>query len=137
MMVNSLGRELPEKVGSYTVRPYGSTAAETAAPARTNRLVGIRGGGEIKLLKSIGEALEACGLRSGMTISFHHSFREGDLVVGQVMEAIRARGIRDLRFAPSAVVNLSNFSLADYVLDGTITRIEASGIRGELGDSLM
>ena len=137
MMVNSLGRELPEKVGSYTVRPYGSAAAETAAPARTNRLVGIRGGGESKLLKSIGEALEACGLRSGMTISFHHSFREGDLVVGQVMEAIRARGIRDLRFAPSAVVNLSNFSLADYVRDGTITRIEASGIRGELGDSLM
>ena len=32
MMVNSLGRELPEKVGSYTVRPYGSAAAETAAP---------------------------------------------------------------------------------------------------------
>ena len=81
MMVNSLGRELPEKVGSYTVRPYGSAAAETAAPARTNRLVGIRGGGESKLLKSIGEALEACGLRSGMTISFHHSFREGDEII--------------------------------------------------------
>ena len=29
MMVNSLGRELPEKVGSYIVRPYGSEAVET------------------------------------------------------------------------------------------------------------
>lgn len=36
MMVNSLGRELPEKVGSYIVRPYGSEAVETAVTVRTN-----------------------------------------------------------------------------------------------------
>ena len=137
MMVNSLGRELPEKVGSYIVRPYGSEAVETAVTVRTNRTAGTRSNGGSKLLGSIVAALQACGLQSGMTISFHHSFREGDLVVGQVMAAIRELGIHDLRFAPSAVVNLSNFSLAEYVRDGTITRIEASGIRGELGDSLI
>ena len=39
-----------------------------------------------KLLGSIREAIEAAGLKDGDTISFHHSFREGDLAVGQVME---------------------------------------------------
>lgn len=90
-----------------------------------------------KLLGSIREAIEAAGLKDGDTISFHHSFREGDLAVGQVMEAIRSLGIKGLRFAPSAVVNLANFSLADCVRDGTINRVEASGIRGELGDGLL
>lgn len=138
MVMNSLGRALPETIGGYVVRPYGGTdTPKGGAAARTRRTVGPGPAGADKLLGSLTEAVRACGLRDGMTISFHHSFREGDMVVGQVMEAVRALGIKGLRFAPSAVVNLSNFSLAEYVEDGTIARVEASGIRGELGDRLM
>ena len=72
-----------------------------------------------------------------MTISFHHSFREGDKIIGQVLLAIRALGIKDLKFAPSAVVNIKNPSIVDFVKDGTITSIEASGMRGELGDAVL
>ena len=72
-----------------------------------------------------------------MTISFHHCFREGDQVIGQVLTAIRELGIKGLRFAPSAVVNIKNPSIADFVKDGTIDRIEASGIRGQLGDAVL
>lgn len=138
-MVNSLGRELPEFIGGYRVRPYQGleTAESTAVPVQSKRIVECCQAGQSKLLGSLKEALLACGLKDGMTISFHHSFREGDLVVGQVMEAIGELGIKNLRFAPSAVVNLKNFSLAKYVEDGTITRVEASGIRGELGDRLI
>lgn len=138
-MVNSLGRELPEFIGGYRVRPYQGleTAESTAVPVQSKRIVERCQAGQSKLLGSLKEALLACGLKDGMTISFHHSFREGDLVVGQVMEAIGELGIKNLRFAPSAVVNLKNFSLAKYVEDGTITRVEASGIRGELGDRLI
>lgn len=136
-MRNSLGRELPEKIGGYIVRPYtGEASPAEPVPAVTRRTV-VRNRGENKLLGSLREAIRAVGLRDGMTISFHHSFREGDQVVGQVMEAIRAEGIKGLRFAPSAVVNLRDFSLADCVRDGTIDRVEASGIRGELGDRLL
>lgn len=136
-MRNSLGRELPEKIGGYIVRPYtGEVSPAEPVPAVTRRTV-ARNRGENKLLGSLREAIRAVGLRDGMTISFHHSFREGDQVVGQVMEAIRAEGIKGLRFAPSAVVNLRDFSLADCVRDGTIDRVEASGIRGELGDRLL
>lgn len=136
-MRNSLGRELPEQVGGYRLRPYAGEAAPVAPVTAVTRRAVARNTGENKLLGSLREAVRAVGLRDGMTISFHHSFREGDLVVGQVMEAIRAEGIKGLRFAPSAVVNLRGFSLTDYVRDGTIDRVEASGIRGELGDGLL
>lgn len=83
------------------------------------------------------EAIEAGGLRDGMTISFHHSFREGDQVIGQVLSAIRDLGIKGLSFAPSAVVNIKNPSVLDFVKDKTIGSISASGIRGELGDAVL
>lgn len=96
-----------------------------------------RKGSEGKLLPDLTTAIQKSGLCDGMTISFHHSFREGDQVMAQVLAAIRTLGIRNLRFAPSAVVNVRNLSLSEYVRDGTITEIEASGIRGELGDEIL
>ena len=139
MAQNSLGIELPEQVGSYTVRPYAGRENPQAyeGPVVSCRKAGFTTDGTNKLQPSLEAAIAATGLKSGMTISFHHSFREGDFVVGMVLAAIRKLGIKDLRFAPSAVVNLRNFSLAEYVKDGTITRVEASGIRGELGDGLI
>ena len=54
-----------------------------------------------------------------------------------MLTAIRALGIKGLRFAPSAVVNIKEPSIVDFVKDGTINRIEASGIRGQLGDAIL
>ena len=139
MIVNSLGRSLPEKIGDYVVRPYMGAYA-TPAPAQTvttRRTMGHRVPGESKMKESLRDAIIASGLSDGMTISFHHSFREGDMVIGQVLTAIRELGIKGLRFAPSAVVNIKNPSIVDFVRDGTIDRIEASGIRGQLGDAVL
>lgn len=156
LIKNAVGRELPERIGTYRVRPYGvETACEMAedpglgkagkcgeeveAVGRvcTSRRQGRRHPGEPKLLPDLRSAVEASGLKDGMTISFHHSFREGDRVVSQVLETIYRMGIRDLKFAPSAVVNIKGVSIAEYVRNGTITSIEASGIRGELGDGVL
>lgn len=139
MLVNSLGRELPEQIGDYVVRPYQGAYepqpfAETVV---TKRTPGHRIPGDTKLLPNLKEAVIASGLKDGMTISFHHSFREGDQIIGQVLTVIRELGIKGLRFAPSAVVNIKNPSIVDFVKDGTIDRIEASGIRGQLGDAVL
>ncbi len=93
--------------------------------------------GDTKLVSDIAEAIKLTGLKDGMTISFHHSFREGDEIIGQVLSAVRELGIKGLKFAPSAVVNIKNVSIVDFVKDGTLDRIEASGIRGELGDAVL
>ncbi len=139
MLQNALGIQLPEQVGDYVVRPYAGPEDPQMyeGPVVSRRKAGFTRSGHDKRMPDLEAAIKAAGLRDGMTISFHHSFREGDFVVGMVLSAIRNLGIKDLRFAPSAVVNLRNFSLAEYVKDGTITRVEASGIRGELGDGLI
>lgn len=139
MIVNRLGRQLPEQIGAYLVKPYLGPACikPSPSPVVTRRTAGHRLPGDRKLLATLEDAVAASGLRDGMTISFHHSFREGDMVMGQVLSAIRSLGIKGLRFAPSAVVNIQNPSIVDFVRDGTIDRIEASGIRGQLGDAVL
>lgn len=138
-MINAVGRVLPEKAGSYMIKPYmgvqGSLQAEQ--PVCSRRKANPSPRQKNKRLPNLAAAIKACGLRDGMTISFHHCFREGDKIIVQVLQAIRALGIKGLCFAPSAVVNIKNPSIVDYVKDGTINRIQASGIRGELGDAVI
>lgn len=138
-MINAVGRELPEKIGSYIVRPYAgpSQTIEAQQPVCSQRIPKKRQTAGTKLLPDLKAAIQACGLADGMTISFHHSFREGDQIIGQVLTAIKELGIKGLRFAPSAVVNIKNPSIVDFVKDGTINRIQASGIRGQLGDAVV
>ena len=136
-MINAVGRELPEKIGNYIVRPYAGPqeTVEAKQPVCSRRKPSKRAAFGTKLMPDLKAAILACGLKDGMTISFHHSFREGDQIIGQVLSAIKELGIKGLRFAPSAVVNIKNPSIVDFVKDGTIDRIQASGIRGELGDA--
>ena len=138
-MINAVGRELPEKIGNYVVKPYAGPkeAIEAEQPVISRRKPSKRAAAGTKLQPDLKAAIQACGLKDGMTISFHHSFREGDQIIGQVLTAIKELGIKGLRFAPSAVVNIKNPSIVDFVKDGTINRIQASGIRGELGDAVV
>lgn len=137
MTVNAVNRKLPDRIGDYTVRPYEHAYGDVPdRNVKTNRRMGHLLPGGTKLVSSLEEAVLKSGLKDGMTISFHHCLREGDQIVGQVLTAIRKLGIKNLRFAPSAVVNTKNPSVAEFVKDGTIARIEASGIRGELGKAV-
>ena len=102
-MINAVGREIPEKIGDYVVKPYTGayTTVPSDAPVHTKRTASKHVSGDCKMLPDIKEAVKATGLKDGMTISFHHSFREGDEIIGQVLTAIRELGIKNLRFAPS------------------------------------
>ena len=67
-MVNGVGREIPEKIGDYVVRPYRGPYEPLAhREIITRRLMGEGGRRETKRLSSIREAIEKSGLRSGMT----------------------------------------------------------------------
>ena len=139
MVKNAVGRELPEKIGNYVVKPYTGPGAELAwdKPACTNRVPRLSPAGGSKVAASLKDAIIKSGLKDGQTISFHHCFREGDHIIGQVLTICRELGLKNLTFAPSAVVNVKNPSVIDFVKDGTITNIQASGIRGSLGDGVL
>ena len=47
-----------------------------------------------KVLASIEDAVRACGLKDGMTFSFHHGFRGGDYTVNMVMDVLAKMGFK-------------------------------------------
>lgn len=47
-----------------------------------------------KLCANLEDAIRRSGLQDGMTISFHHAFRGGDLTINLVMDAIASMGFK-------------------------------------------
>jgi citrate lyase subunit alpha / citrate CoA-transferase len=88
-----------------------------------------------KLCATLEEAIEKTGLRNGMTISFHHAFREGDKVINLVIETLARLGFRDLTLATSSLLNV-NAPLIEHIKNGVITQIYTSGMRGKLAEAV-
>ena len=70
-----------------------------------------------------------------MTVSFHHHFREGDLVVCMVMEEIHKMGFKNITLSASSL-GKAHDALVPMIEDGTIVNIESSGVRGKIGDAI-
>jgi len=70
-----------------------------------------------KLIGSIREAIEACGLKDGMTISFHHHMRNGDYVLNMVLDEIAKMGIKNI------TVNASVFLIHTHQLSTTLKTV--------------
>ena len=88
-----------------------------------------------KLVDSLEEAIRAAGLKDGMTISFHHHFRDGDYVLNNVVETISRMGYKDITVASSSLSN-AHAPLVQYIQDGTVTALQSSGCRGKLADAI-
>jgi len=133
-MHNQLGREIPEEyIESFGV--FEGQSARRHEYRRSSAKVTSIMPGETKLLGSIREAIEKTGLSEGMTISFHHHFREGDKVLNMVMDEIAAMGIKDLKLAPSSIANVHE-PLIEHIRNGVITSITSSGLRDKLGAAI-
>ena len=88
-----------------------------------------------KVLPSIEEAIRRSGLKDGMTISFHHHFRNGDYVVNMVVDQIAKMGIKNLTLAASSLTDC-HWPLIEHIKNGVITHIETSGLRGKLAEAV-
>ena len=130
MIKNSLGRTLPETLFGRELRPYHDPFSLVPTGPRAARPLRRVNPGDCKLLGSLREAIEAVGLRDGMTIGTHHHLRNGDQVLNTVVAEIAALGIRDITIAGSSVHPVHE-ALIPYIRDGVITRIEC-GVNGEI-----
>ncbi|HID9871653.1 MULTISPECIES: citrate lyase subunit alpha [Serratia] len=90
---------------------------------------------DLKLCDSLQEAVRRSGLQDGMTISFHHAFRGGDLALNQVMETLAAMGFRNLTLASSSLTDC-HAPLVEHIRHGVVSRIYTSGLRGPLADAV-
>lgn len=125
-MKNTAGRELPEYIEGYgTVVPYsGVFELLRQKPNVGGRANPVRPG-ESKLLPDLSTVIDKIGLKDGMTVSFHHHLRNGDHVVNQVMEAIAAKGIKDICVAASGLFAVHE-PLVRLMEEGVITQIVTS-----------
>lgn len=88
-----------------------------------------------KLCHSVEDAVMRSGLQNGMTISFHHAFREGDRVINNVIALLARMGFKDLTLASSSLMSC-NENLIEHIKNGVISRIYTSGMRGKLADAI-
>jgi citrate lyase subunit alpha/citrate CoA-transferase len=90
---------------------------------------------DIKRCDTLEQAVRRSGLQDGMTISFHHAFRGGDLALNQVMETLAAMGFRNLTLASSSLSEC-HAPLVGHIRNGVVSRIYTSGLRGPLADAI-
>lgn len=137
-MINAVGRDIPEEIlritgkevfqgnhyrDGYTYKKDGPMT--TCVVKNTDN----------KLVETIHDALVKCGIKDGMTLGFHHHFREGDYVVNMVMEEVHRMGIKDITICASSL-GKAHDPIVPYIEDGTITSIQSSGVRGKIGQAI-
>ncbi len=76
MVTNTLGRDIPQEYAEQYGVFEGELAHIRDYQEASRKIKPVKPGDD-KLLGSIREAIKKTGLKDGMTISFHHHFREG------------------------------------------------------------
>ncbi len=133
-ILNKAGRKVPHSANGEPLIPFKGIGKHK--PEGTRATPGISSCMDFpsdgnKRLSGLKEALLACGLKDGMTISTHHHFRDGDLLANKVFDIAKELGIKNLIWFPSASFPCHRH-LIPYLEDGTIHRIEGS-MNGPLG----
>lgn len=113
---NAAGRMIESTIGNSSFIPFS----------------GAHKYGFASKLITLEKALKACGLKNGMTVSFHHQLRNGDFVVNQMLGAIKELGVKDIRLAQTALFTVHQ-PVINYIKEGVVSRIEGS-LNDTVGD---
>ncbi|MDD3368282.1 MAG: citrate lyase subunit alpha [Lachnospiraceae bacterium] len=137
-MINAVGRDIPQEIlditGKEVFQGVHYRDGYTYKKDGPNTKCVINSNGS-KLVKDIREALVKCEIKDGMTLGFHHHFREGDYIVNMVMEEVHNMGIKDITICASSL-GKAHDKIVPYIEDGTITNIQSSGVRGKIGEAI-
>lgn len=123
-----------QRVDSFTLRQDNGPASLRYQNASKANLQAQKPR-DIKICDSLEKAIRRSGLHDGMTISFHHAFRAGDLTLNLVMDAIAAMGFKNLRLASSSLSDCHS-PLVDHIRNGVVSEIYTSGLRGPLAEEV-
>jgi len=132
LIKNVLGREVPAEVNGRKAAPFMGIGKF--------KLEGHKIGPPIptgafytgsKVQQDIDSTLDKLNLFDGMTISFHHHLRNGDLMVNMIVEKLAQRGIKDIVLAPSALFP-AHEPLVEHIKKGTVSHVLGS-MNGPVG----
>ena len=113
---NSKGRTIETDISDKTFKPFSGAHKHIYSSKVTG----------------LSEALQKCGLKDGMTLSFHHQLRNGDFVINESLETVQNLGVKNIMMAQTAMFNVHN-PVIDFIKAGVVSRIEGS-INGVVGD---
>ena len=131
---NAAGRRVPDLVNGVAQTPYKGVGKfvpkgnKAAPPIRSAQDYPADGDKRVGSLK---EALKKAGLADGMTISSHHHFRNGDMLMVPLFDAAAQLGVKNLRWFPSAAFPCHE-PIIRHLESGVISHIEGS-LNGPLG----
>jgi len=88
-----------------------------------------------KLVQTLREAIEKCGMHDGMTIGFHHHLRNGDYVINMTIRTLAEMGLKDIHIITSSFLENCKESIP-YIEQGVITGLETTGIGVTIGHAM-
>ncbi|HPI71916.1 MAG TPA: citrate lyase subunit alpha [bacterium] len=130
-IANAVGRLVPTELEGRRLKPFAGAHADLAGGTGYGGRIRAAAQYTDKLLPDLDAAIEACAIRDGMTISFHHHLRNGDMLINLVMEKLAQRGLKDLVLAPSALFP-THEKLVALIESGVISHVEGS-MNGPIG----
>lgn len=135
-MKNAIGRQLPIHIDGYgEVKAFGGAFMTPPDMLRQAPRVRTIRPGDSKLVASLEDVFAKIPVRSGMTLSFHHHFRNGDGVVNQVLATAEKLGIRDLTVALSSTFPI-HAPMVDHMKNGVVTGLDTNYMSGPVADAV-
>ncbi|WP_378953993.1 citrate lyase subunit alpha [Pelosinus sp. sgz500959] len=135
-MKNTLGREIPEKIagigevkafaGAFTTPPMMNRQAPKVKSVRP---------ADSKLIDSLEEVFRKIPVVDGMTLSFHHHFRNGDGVVNMVLATAAKLGLKNLKVALSSVFPV-HASIIEHAKNGVVTALDTNYMSGPVAKAV-
>ena len=135
-MKNAVGRTLPDFLPGYgKVTPFNGEFGTPPDMVRYAPKVKMQLPGNSKLQDSLEQVFKAIPITNGMTLSFHHHFRNGDAVVNQVLEVASHLGIKDLTVALSSVFPV-HAPLVEHFKSGVVTQLDTDYMSGPVAQAI-
>ncbi len=87
------------------------------------------------LVESISLLFDKLIIKDGMTLSFHHHYRNGDLLLNMVLEEIKTRNLKHITLAPSSIFPIHE-PLVELIENQNITSIFTNYVNGPVADAI-
>lgn len=126
--------ELPAECPA-NIRPFRGAFAAAPEIQRHAPQVKCRFPGSSKLRNNLETIFDELPIHDGMTLSFHHHFRNGDTLVNLVLDIAAARGLKNLRVALSSVFPVHS-PIIGHFSSGTVTSLDTNYISGPVATAV-
>ncbi len=135
-MKNNIGRDIPEQIAGYGPA-VGFAGAFAIGPGRQRQAPPVKRirPDESKLLASLTTVFKRIPITDGMTLSFHHHFRNGDGVVNMVLATAAQLGLKNLTVALSSVFPV-HAPLIEHITNGVVTALDTNYLSGPLAQAV-